>query len=56
MRITWTSVPMRIDGSRATWHGVLLPNQDLTVRFGKPALLGAWSRFWHALGRPAVRI
>lgn len=56
MRIEWTSLRMEVVGPTASWTGTLQPGQEFEVRFAKPALLGAWSRFLHFLSRPAVRL
>jgi uncharacterized protein DUF4012 len=56
MHIEWTSLPMQVQGSTATWTGTLQPGEELRVRFAKPALLGAWSRLVHFLSRPAIKL
>lgn len=41
-RIGWTSEPMRVEGSTATWRGEPRGPVTLEVRFGAPIPLGWW--------------
>jgi uncharacterized protein DUF4012 len=56
MRIAWTSVPMNVDGSTATWSGPLDGARDFEVRFQRGFLSRAWIRVWSFLAKPVVHL
>ncbi len=52
MRVAWTSVPMRVSGDTATWHGLLGVGQDFAVRFHRPFVPRVLERVWQFLSKP----
>jgi hypothetical protein len=56
MDIVWTSVPMDVNGRRASWGGQLAPSDELAVRFTRPLPARVWTRIWDFLSKPVIRL
>jgi hypothetical protein len=56
MHISWTSVPMRVQGDTALWHGDLSTARDFEVRFERNLLGRVLARVWSFLTKPVFRL
>lgn len=56
MRISWTSVPMHVEGATATWSGDPGPRTVLLVRFQRGLLGRIGARVWSFLTHPVFHL
>ena len=56
MGISWTNVPMHVEGGVATWRGSLQGSMDLEVRFQRGFFGRVWARLWSFLSKPVVHL
>ncbi len=56
MNVAWTSVPMKVDGSVATWRGPVGGARDFEVRFQRGFFGRVWARVRSFLSKPVIHL
>jgi hypothetical protein len=56
MHISWTSIPMRVEGGTASWEGDLSSIRDFEIRFERGLIGRIFARTWSFLTKPVFHI